>query len=369
MAILPLAGFTVGITADRRAEEQAELLRRRGANVVHGPVIRTLPLGSDAALRDVTERLFREPPHYVIANTGIGMRAWFAAAESWGEGDLLVDTLGKAQVFARGPKAAAVAHTAGLEVAWRAPSERLEEVIELLLEEPLRGARIAYQEHGDDTAGSIERLQAAGAEVIKVPVYRWILPDDTDPAQRLIEATAAGRMHAVTFTSAPAVRNFFAIAGRMQRADDVRAMFATRVLAACVGPVCAEQAHDDQIFDPVVPTKARLGLLVRAVCDRLAARAKELRVRGHVLRVQGNAAFVDGNQIDLSDREADVLQALTDRPGVVIGKQQLLREVWQGAANAHAVEVTVGRLRRRLGDVGDAVRVVPRRGYLLEREA
>lgn len=40
-----LSGFTVGITADRRWEEQAELLRRRGACVIHGPSIRTLPIG------------------------------------------------------------------------------------------------------------------------------------------------------------------------------------------------------------------------------------------------------------------------------------------------------------------------------------
>src|SRR5689334_13865495 len=32
-----LAGLTIGITADRRAAEQAQLLEQRGAKVVHGP--------------------------------------------------------------------------------------------------------------------------------------------------------------------------------------------------------------------------------------------------------------------------------------------------------------------------------------------
>ena len=78
----PLAGTTIGITADRRWQEQAELLTRRGATVVHGPSIRTLPLDPERGLRAVTDDLIARPPRYVIANTGIGIRAWFAAAES-----------------------------------------------------------------------------------------------------------------------------------------------------------------------------------------------------------------------------------------------------------------------------------------------
>jgi uroporphyrinogen-III synthase len=367
-AALPLAGFTIGITADRRSDEQAELLRRRGAAIQHGPVIKTLPLVSDAALRDVTEGLYRRPPQYVIANTGIGMRAWFAAAESWGTGDVLVDTLGKAQVFARGPKAASVAHTAGLEVAWRAPSERLDEVIELLLEEPIRGARIAYQEHGDDVAAALARLTAAGAELVRVPVYRWILPEDVTSAQRLVESAISGKLHAVTFTSAPAVRNCFQIAARMGRADELREALAGKVRVGCVGPVCAEQAIEDGIPDPIVPTKARLGLLVRALCDRLSADVIDLRVQGCSVRIQGSAVLIDGEQVDLSEREAHVLRVLAERPGSVVGKHQFLREVWTSNADPHVVEVTIGRLRRRVAMFGTAIRVIPRRGYLLDRD-
>ena len=53
----PLLGFTVGVTADRRKEEQAELLRRLGARVVHGPTVRTLPLAHDQGVIDATEQL------------------------------------------------------------------------------------------------------------------------------------------------------------------------------------------------------------------------------------------------------------------------------------------------------------------------
>ena len=37
----PLAGYTIGITGHRRWEEQAEMLSRRGARVLHGPTMTT----------------------------------------------------------------------------------------------------------------------------------------------------------------------------------------------------------------------------------------------------------------------------------------------------------------------------------------
>ena len=52
-----LSGYTVAITADRRHEEQAELVERRGGTVLSGPVIRTLPLADEAGLRLATERI------------------------------------------------------------------------------------------------------------------------------------------------------------------------------------------------------------------------------------------------------------------------------------------------------------------------
>jgi len=92
-AIGALGGFTVGITADRRADEQAELLERRGAKVVHGPTIRTLPLADDDSLRATTLAVIERPPDVVVLTTGIGTRSWFAAAESRGLGDQLLESL------------------------------------------------------------------------------------------------------------------------------------------------------------------------------------------------------------------------------------------------------------------------------------
>jgi uroporphyrinogen-III synthase len=180
-----LDGYVVGITADRRADEQAELLTRRGAAVLHGPVIRTLPLSSDAELRSVTTTLIDEPPDYFVANTGIGVRGWFSAADSWGLEERLLKTLAASQVLCRGPKAAGAVSAAGLPVWWRAPGEELQEVIDhLVAQGDLTGCRVAVQLDGGHRAGDAEeRLAAAGAQVVAIPVYRWTLPEDDGPAR------------------------------------------------------------------------------------------------------------------------------------------------------------------------------------------
>lgn len=79
-----LAGFTIGVTADRRRDELAALLQRRGARVVLAPALRIVPLADDTALREATRACLDRPPDVLMANTGIGMRGWLEAAEGWG---------------------------------------------------------------------------------------------------------------------------------------------------------------------------------------------------------------------------------------------------------------------------------------------
>lgn len=82
------------------------------------------------------------------------------------------------------------------------------------------------------------------------------------------------------------------------------------------------------------------------------------------IELTGSIVRVDGHALDLAPRERAVLEVLSRRPGSVVNKTQLLAAVWKGAADGHAVEVTIGRLRRRLDGVLD-IQTVPRRGYRL----
>lgn len=80
----PLAGFTVGVTAARRADELGALLQRRGAVVQHAPALRIVPLADDSELLAATKELIDQAPDIVVATTAIGFRGWIEAADGWG---------------------------------------------------------------------------------------------------------------------------------------------------------------------------------------------------------------------------------------------------------------------------------------------
>jgi uroporphyrinogen-III synthase len=364
-----LTGFTVAITADRRWNEQAALFERRGATAVHAPTITTLPVGVETPLRRATEQVIARPPGILIANTGLGIRSWFSNADAWGLGPALETALRRTRIYARGPKASGAVHSAGLTVAARARTERLSEVVDLVLEDFEAGERVALQLDGSWESVEVERLRRAGAELVTLPVYRWTLPEDTGPASRLAEAVIAGRVHAVTFTAGPAIRNWLTIAAgkgvEMQLRD---ALIDGRTVVGCVGPVCAGVAATEGLLSPhlVQPDAFRLGPLVRTVAERLAQRRLTVQLGPTSLVLSGHAVFVAGQCISLTDTDARLLAVLASRPNAVFTKEHLSRTAWaETSTDPHTVERAIARLRKRLGPHGDTIQSVQRRGYAL----
>ncbi|AVT39048.1 uroporphyrinogen-III synthase [Plantactinospora sp. BB1] len=355
-----LSGFTVGVTADRRRDELTAMLERRGARVVLAPALRIVPLADDTELRAATRACLDNPPDVLMANTGIGMRGWLEAAEGWGLAEPLRSVLGRAYIVSRGPKARGAIRAAGLHDEWSPASESCDEVIEHLRQRGVRGQLIAMQLHGERQPECTAALEAAGASVIEVPVYRWAAPTDPAPLHRLVDLIAGRLVDAVTFTSAPAVTALLRAAG--SSTDAVLEAMRSDVLAACVGPVTAAPLRRYGV--PVVaPSRARLGALVRTIVDELPQRAISVKVAGHLLTLRGHAAILDGELRPLAPAPMAVLRALASTPGRVMSRAALLRTLPRGA-DEHAVEMAVARLRAGLRTPG-VVQTVVKRGYRL----
>jgi uroporphyrinogen-III synthase len=363
-----MRGFVVGVTADRRAEEQIELLERRGATVVHARLIRTRPFDAEGALHEATVEVVDRPPDYVIASTGIGIRSWLSAAEAWGLDTALVETLAGSRVAARGPKVAGALATAGIPVWWRAPGETFAEVVARLAEEDLKGRRVVVQQHGRPVPEALDTVRDAGAEVIEIPVYRWDVPEDLRPARRLVAAACDGRIDALTFTSTPALQNFVAVADAEEGLAGLRRKVAQGELVfACVGPVCGEAARRAGFEDVVLPPAARLGSMVRSLDARLAGGRTEISIEQHVLSAQGRVLVRGDLEVELTAKERALWGVLSARSGRVAGRAELMRAGWAGQhPDDHRLEVTVARLRTKLRRVRVRLVTVPKRGYRLE---
>ena len=110
-----------------------------------------------------------------------------------------------------------------------------------------------------------------------------------------------------------------------------------------------------------------LVLRVRALARRRpAARARTLRAAGVELDPLRHTASRDGARLDLSAKEFALLEALLRAAPAVLSAEDLLEQVWDEHADpfTNTVAVTIGRLRRKLGDP-PVIHTTPGVGYRL----
>ena len=353
----------MGITAARRADELGTMLERRGAVIQHGPALRIVPLVDDTELLAATRKVIEQPPDITVATTGIGFRGWIQAATDWEIGAELQSALGAGDLIARGPKARGAIRSTGLMDIWSPPSESSAEVLEYLLERGVDGLRIAVQQHGEPLPDMVEALTVAGAAVIEVPVYRWEPPADIGPLDRLIDATLAGDLDVLAFTSAPAAAGLLARAGERGRHDELVDSLRGPVLALCVGPVTA--APLDALDIPTVqPQRSRLGAMVRRLETEMPARSRGLPVAGHWLELRGHAVLVDGTLRAVPRSGMALLHALARHPGRVVTRTALVAALPGTATTEQAVEKPMKELVAALGNA-KLIQTVVRTGYRL----
>lgn len=365
----PLTGYRIAVTSARRSEELCALLRRHGAEVFSAAAISMIALPDDDELHRNTEALIADPPDILVAHTGIGFRGWVAAAEGWGLATELIDALSSARVVSRGPKATGALRAAGLREEWSPESESSQEVLEYLLQADLSGKRIAIQLHGaadgwDPFPEFMAGLRSAGAEVVPIRVYRWMPVPLGGEFDQLVTGIARRQFDAVTFTSAPAAVAVLERSRELDLEDQVLDALRTGVHAMCVGPVTSRP-----LIRRGVPTSApermRLGALARHIAEELPLLGScSVKAAGHLLEIRGTCVLVDGSVKTVSGSGMSILRALANRPGDVVGRNELLRVLPGNGDDTHAVDTAVLRLRTALGD-RNIVATVVKRGYRL----
>ncbi|MEB3020308.1 uroporphyrinogen-III synthase [[Mycobacterium] crassicus] len=365
----PLSGYRVAVTSARRADELCALLERHGATVRATPAITMVDLTDDDELHQRTAALIAEPPDILVALTGIGFRGWIAAAEGWGLADELTKALSTARVVARGPKAVGALRAAGLPEEWSPESESSAATLEYLLESGVAGHRIAVQLHGstdgwDPEPELLDRLRAAGADVVPIRVYRWQAAGPGGEFDQLTAQIAQRQFDAVSFTSAAAVMATLTRAAALGLSDALLGALRSDVHAMCVGPVTARPLECLGV-PTSSPRRMRLGALARHIIDELPRlRTDIVHAAGHRIEILSSCVMVDGVVKPVSPAGMATLRTLAHHPGQVVSRDDLLEALPGNGKSTHAVETSVLRLRTALGDK-NIVATVVKRGYRL----
>jgi DNA-binding response OmpR family regulator len=77
-----------------------------------------------------------------------------------------------------------------------------------------------------------------------------------------------------------------------------------------------------------------------------------MTVQGVDVDASARRVWRDGVEIRMSNKEFDLLFALISRPGEVVTREELMRDVWQTNfwTSAKTIDVHLGWVRRKLGD-------------------
>jgi DNA-binding response OmpR family regulator len=126
-----------------------------------------------------------------------------------------------------------------------------------------------------------------------------------------------------------------------------------------------EVGADDYLSKPFSPRE--LTARVKAVLRRAARSpdAQDVIQLGPVLLARGaREVRVDGAEVELTQREFDLLEYLLRHPGQVVTRDQLLESVWGfvSPGETRTVEVHVAQLRKKLGHP-ELIRTVRGLGY------
>lgn len=273
-------GLHVAAFESRRADEMARLIERQGGVPHISPSLRETPLEDPRSAVDFAHRLITGGVDIAVFLTGGGFQQLLDTVQRHVDRQRYLDALSDIITIARGPKSAAAMREVGLTPTFCVPEPNTwRQVLQAIDESvPVANQVVALQEYGKTNPSLIAGLEARGASVLRVQVYRWDWPDDMGPLTQNVRDLADGRLDVLLFTSAHQVVNLLRVAADLGLAARVRQRLAETVVAS-VGPTTSEALRDHDLPVDIQPEHPKLGSLVMATaanCHRFLARKQRV---------------------------------------------------------------------------------------------
>lgn len=252
---LPLAGRRIALPESRELDLFADMLIKRGAEVLRCPLVSIHDAPDQAPVIRWLQEFVANPGDDLILLTGEGLRRLIDAAQRAGGGlaERFIQRLGEVRKITRGPKPGAALRKIGLKADVVAVEPTTEGVIKTLQAENLGGRQIAVQLYGTEpNALLMDFLSQAGARVTTVSPY--VYADHVEDAQveQLIDALIKRQVDAIAFTSATQVRRLFQIA-RSGAGEDALLASLAAIKVAAVGPVVADELNQRGVGVDLMP--------------------------------------------------------------------------------------------------------------------
>ncbi|HEU5446285.1 MAG TPA: uroporphyrinogen-III synthase [Nitrososphaeraceae archaeon] len=287
---MSLCGVTVAITSSRRASELASLVRKFGGIPYIAP---TIGIRNKNALNSecikFIETIRNERMQFFVFMTGVGVFNLFQNIQKLDHLDTVIEKLRDTVVIARSNKPAMELRKFGIRTNLVPDINTIEGILDLLGNFDIKNKNIAILWHGDYSHSFREKLESLGSKVFEFSSYSYAtslgktnaamlremgydyVPPSEEKIRRLIEDIMTGTIDTITFTSPPAVKEFFEFAKRNNKIHALKERLNHNLLVVSIGPSTSKMLSTFHVLVDVMPTTYRMGPMVKELADFISS--------------------------------------------------------------------------------------------------
>ena len=257
------AGLRVVSFESRRAEEMRRMIQRAGGEPTVAPSMREIPLEDQHEAFTFAEKLFAGKIDLIILTTGGGTLTLFDALKTRHSLPEIIAAFSRIPLIARGPKPVVALAQFNIRSALVVPEPNTWKDILSFIDDhkPVSGKQVALQEYGASNQELLDGLRQRGAAVLRVPVYRWALPENMEPLKQAIQTICQGNADVLLFTSATQADHVMQVASQTGTADAFKKAL-KRCVVASIGPVCSQALQRHGIAPDIEPSHPKMGTLL-----------------------------------------------------------------------------------------------------------
>ena len=291
-------GLRVAAFETRRADDMVRLIEKSGGVAHVSASMQEVAVEENRPAIDFANRVITGQIDVVIFMTGVGIRHLLSLIERHVDREQFIAALSDTTTIVRGPKPVVVLAELGVKPTHRVPEPNTwrELLATIDAHVPIANQVVGLQEYGKSNVSLVAGLEARGATIERLQVYRWELPEDTGPLEANLRAICGGERDVVMFTSSPQIANLLHLAETLDLTDQLRAAL-TQTVVASIGPTTSESLRAEELPVDLEPEHPKMGQLVAEAAERSGELLRRKRQVSKIL--QAKAAGVN----DMADED------------------------------------------------------------------
>ena len=352
MAHASFNGLRVLSLESRRATEIAKLIRTYDGEPLVVPSMLEVPASSNRQAFEFADALMHSDFDLVVFLTGVGVRTLLKVVETKYDREAFLTALRSVKVACRGPKPlnalkelkVPVVVSAPEPCTWREMVSCLDSEFGLSLSE----FRVAVQEYGASNPELLSALTERSKQVIKVPVYQWVLPDDLQPLRECVLGIANRSVDVALFLTAVQVIHLFQVAEQMGYVEELRRGFDS-IAVLSIGPTTTEELRHYGIVPDFEPSHPKMGYLVNEAAQYAGRFLDEKRSKKALSVAPRNGTPTVSGTPDTEELPAPVRRVAPSTPAMAgfrdgLAAFDFLHEISSRIAAADSFHVVLNRI-------------------------